>query len=108
VNIKLTETAATKLRELLAEEPEGAGLRIYVQGGGCSGFQYGFQFETELAEDDWALTIKDVPILIDSMSSCYLEGMTLDYKADAFGAAFNIINPNAKTTCGCGASFSAG
>ncbi len=108
MNIALTDAAADKLKELLALEPEGTALRVYVQGGGCSGFQYGFQFEGEQAEDDWALTVKDVPILIDSMSGCYLEGMTLDFKADAFGSAFNIINPNAKTTCGCGASFSAG
>ena len=107
MDISLTDAAATKLIELLAAEPEGTALRIYVQGGGCSGFQYGFQFETEFAEDDTLVEIKGVRLVVDSMSYCYLAGAALDYQSDAFGSSFNLINPNAKSTCGCGSSFSA-
>jgi iron-sulfur cluster insertion protein len=108
MDISVTDGAAAKLVELLSAEPEGTALRIYVQGGGCSGFQYGFQFETEFAEDDTTFEVKGVRLVIDSMSYCYLAGAVLDFKGDAFGSAFTLVNPNAKSTCGCGASFSAG
>ena len=107
MNITVTDEAAHKLRQLLAEEAEGTGLRIYVQGGGCSGFQYGFQFETDIAEDDNVAEVNGVKVIIDSMSYCYLDGITLAFESSAFGSSFNIINPNSKGTCGCGASFNA-
>lgn len=110
-NINITDTAVEKVYFLAAEEnnPE-LKLRIFVQGGGCSGFQYGFTFE-EIANEDDFLFEKEVHghkmiFLIDSMSYTYLVGATIDYKEDLQGAQFVISNPNATTTCGCGSSFS--
>jgi iron-sulfur cluster insertion protein len=102
-----TEAAALKVKELIDEEgnPE-LKLRVFVQGGGCSGFQYGFTFDELTNEDDTAMVKNGVTLLIDSMSYQYLVGAEIDYKDDLEGAQFVIKNPNATTTCGCGSSFS--
>lgn len=103
----ITERAAVKINELLLEENDAEiKLRMYVQGGGCSGFSYGFQLDKEQNEDDFAIEQHDVTILVDSMSFQYLTGATIDYKDDLMGAAFSITNPGATSTCGCGSSFS--
>ena len=105
--IKLTDSAVEKLRDLLAEENNpDLKLRTFVQGGGCSGMQYGFTFDEITNEDDWEEDHEGVKILTDSMSATYLDGAQIDYKEDLMGASFSIANPNATTTCGCGSSFS--
>ena len=97
-----------KVKRLIEEENNPAlKLRIYVTGGGCSGFQYGFSFDEEQAEDDIAVNNDGVTLLVDPMSVQYLMGAEIDYKEDLQGAQFIIRNPNAQTTCGCGSSFSA-
>jgi iron-sulfur cluster insertion protein len=104
--IKFSNSAATKVGELIAEQgKEGLMLRVYIQGGGCSGFQYGFQFEEEQTEDDEVVENLGVKLLIDPLSSQYLAGAEVDYREDLMGARFIVSNPNASTTCGCGASF---
>ena len=105
--IIFTESAAAKVADLIAEEgnPE-LKLRVFVQGGGCSGFQYGFTFDEVINEDDTQLEKDGVTLLVDSMSYQYLVGAEIDYKEDLDGAQFVIRNPNATTTCGCGSSFS--
>jgi iron-sulfur cluster insertion protein len=107
--IEITESAKSKIIDLLAEEnnPKLA-LRTFVQGGGCSGFQYGFTFDEEQNEDDFDFPLDEkYKVLIDSMSMQYLQGAEIDYKEDIMGSSFSIKNPNAQTTCGCGSSFSA-
>ena len=104
--ITITENASTKVAELLQDEPEANGLRVFIQGGGCSGFNYGFAFENEINEDDFVVEQTSVKFIVDSMSMQYLQGATIDYKEDLMGAEFVISNPNAQTTCGCGSSFS--
>ncbi|HLF97349.1 MAG TPA: iron-sulfur cluster insertion protein ErpA [Methylococcaceae bacterium] len=107
--IVFTDAAASKVSELIAEEGnDQLKLRVYVSGGGCSGFQYGFTFDEEVAEDDTTVVKNGVTVLIDAMSIQYLTGAEIDYKDDLSGAQFVIKNPNAKTTCGCGSSFSCG
>ena len=102
-----SDTAALKVQELIKEENnEDLKLRVFVQGGGCSGFQYGFTFDEEVNEDDTQIENGGVTVLIDSMSVQYLNGAEIDYKEDVSGAQFVIRNPNASTTCGCGSSFS--
>lgn len=108
--VMLTEKAASKVWELIQEEGNSnLKLRAYVTGGGCSGFQYGFTFDEETQEDDTiitkAVTGGEVKLLIDSLSFQYLAGAEIDYKEDIEGEQFIIRNPNAKTTCGCGSSF---
>lgn len=105
--ITITESAITKIADLLAEEnnPKLC-LRTFVQGGGCSGFQYGFTFDEEQNEDDFVIEKGGVKILIDSMSYQYLVGAEINYNEDIMGSSFSIKNPNAQTTCGCGSSFS--
>lgn len=104
--ITLTESAVSKLRELFAEENNpNLLLRVFVQGGGCSGFQYGFTFDQERHEDDFDVPA-EVPVVVDSMSMQYLQGATVDYREDLMGANFSINNPQAQSTCGCGSSFS--
>ena len=105
--ILFTDSAAAKVAELVAEEgnPE-LKLRVFVQGGGCSGFQYGFTFDEAVNEDDTQMSKNGVTLLIDAMSYQYLVGAEIDYKEDLEGAQFVIRNPNATTTCGCGSSFS--
>lgn len=106
--IIFTDSAATKVGELIAEEGnDNLKLRVYVSGGGCSGFQYGFTFDEEVNEDDTCVENGGVTVLIDAMSIQYLNGAEIDYKEDLSGAQFVIRNPNATTTCGCGSSFSA-
>ena len=102
-----TDSAAAKVAELVAEEgnPE-LKLRVFVQGGGCSGFQYGFTFDEVVNEDDTEMCKNGVSLLIDAMSYQYLVGAEIDYKEDLEGAQFVIKNPNAESTCGCGSSFS--
>jgi iron-sulfur cluster insertion protein len=103
-----SESAAAKVRQLIDEEGnEALKLRVFVQGGGCSGFQYGFTFDEVVNEDDTTMERNGVTLLIDSMSYQYLVGAEIDYKEDIEGAQFVIKNPNATTTCGCGSSFSA-
>lgn len=105
--ITITDSAVAKLKDILAEENNPAlKLRVFVQGGGCSGFQYGFTLDEEQAEDDWNIETNGVTVLIDSASGGYLQGATVDYKEDQYGSSFSINNPSAQTTCGCGSSFS--
>jgi iron-sulfur cluster insertion protein len=105
--INFTNAAAFKVKELITEEgnPE-IKLRAYITGGGCSGFQYGFAFEEDVNDDDFHIENQGVTLLVDSMSFQYLMGADIDFKEDVEGAHFIIRNPNAKTTCGCGSSFS--
>lgn len=104
--IIFTDNAANKVAELIAEEGNpGLKLRVFVQGGGCAGFQYGFTFEESAADDDATMMKNGVSLLIDPISYQYLVGAEIDYKEDLRGAQFVIRNPNAITTCGCGSSF---
>jgi iron-sulfur cluster insertion protein len=101
-----TAAAASKVTELIAEEGNPQlKLRVYISGGGCSGFQYGFTFDEERAEDDLAIERDGVVLLVDPLSLQYLAGAEIDYSESLTGAQFVIRNPNAKTTCGCGSSF---
>lgn len=103
-----TDSAVQKVKQLVAEEENPSlMLRVFVSGGGCSGFQYGFTFEETAAEDDTRVTKDGVTLLIDPLSFQYLAGAEIDYQEGLHGAQFVIKNPNAKTTCGCGSSFSA-
>jgi len=101
-----TEHAAEKVKELgTHQENSGTMLRVYIQGGGCSGFQYGFALEAEESQDDMVVETEGVKLLVDPMSFQYLMGAEIDYLEDLQGARFVINNPNATTTCGCGSSF---
>ena len=103
-----TDSAAAKVRELIAEEGNDAlKLRVFITGGGCSGFQYGFTFDENQAEDDTAIEKGGVTLLVDPMSFQYLVGAEIDYQEGLEGSQFVIKNPNATSTCGCGSSFSA-
>jgi iron-sulfur cluster insertion protein len=107
--ITITNSAIAKIQEIISEESNPAlKLRVFVQGGGCSGMQYGFTLDEIANDDDWNLDVNGVNILVDSMSGGYLQGAEIDYKDDLMGASFSIKNPNAQTTCGCGSSFSPG
>lgn len=102
-----TDAAAEKVRDLLIDEGNpDLKLRVFVQGGGCSGFQYGFTFDEDVDEEDTQINKNGVTLLVDPMSFQYLFGAEIDYKEDIEGAQFVIRNPNATTTCGCGSSFS--
>jgi iron-sulfur cluster insertion protein len=103
--ITITENAKIKIVEILQEETSSAKLRMYVQGGGCSGFQYGFTIDDQTNEDDFQLETDNIPVIVDSMSLSYVSGSIIDYRDDLDGARFIIQNPNASTTCGCGSSF---
>ena len=105
--ITLTATAAAKVKGILEQEKESlkeGALRIYVQGGGCSGFQYGMVLD-EVAEDDQVIETDGIKVVVDPMSLRHLDGAEVDYKEDLMGGGFAIKNPNAKSTCGCGHSF---
>lgn len=105
--MNVNPNAVAKLKDILAEEQNpNLKLRVFVQGGGCSGMQYGFTLDETQNEDDWALEIDGIQILVDSMSNGYLQGAEIDYKEDQYGSSFSIKNPNAQVTCGCGSSFS--
>ena len=103
-SINLTDSAKNRILAVLENENE-SNFRVYVTGGGCSGFQYGFKFDSDAAFDDDVINFEKFDILLDSLSYPYLYGSTLDFKEDLSGAKFVIDNPNAKTTCGCGESF---
>ncbi len=105
--LNLTKNAIDKIKDLLAEENNAnLKLRTFVQGGGCSGMQYGFTFDEQQNDDDFAITDSGITVLVDSASMIYLDGASIDYKEDVMGNSFTISNPNAQTTCGCGSSFS--
>ena len=102
-----TDSAANKVKQLIAEEGNPKlKLRVFVTGGGCSGFQYGFTFDEEIQEGDTTVENDGVTVVVDPMSYQYLEGAEVDYKDSLEGSMFVINNPNATTTCGCGSSFS--
>ena len=105
--ITITEPAKAKLREILAEENNpNLKLRMFVQGGGCSGFQYGFTLDEVIDAEDFVLTEDEITVIVDYMSIPYVENSEIDYVTDLQGSTFSIKNPNATTTCGCGSSFS--
>jgi iron-sulfur cluster insertion protein len=105
--LNFTDAAAVKVKELIEEEKNPTlMLRVFVSGGGCSGFQYGFTFDEEIQEGDTEIENGGVTLLVDPMSVQYLMGAEIDYREDLSGAQFIIRNPNAATTCGCGSSFS--
>ena len=104
--LEFTAAAADKVSELIAEEGNAElKLRTYIHGGGCSGLQYGFEFDENQSEEDLAITTNGVTLLVDPLSLQYLAGAEIDYSESLTGAQFVIRNPNAKTTCGCGSSF---
>ena len=103
--ITVTERAARRIGEILRREPPGTMLRLSVEGGGCSGFQYKFDIETDRAEDDIVVTRDRATILIDPVSLGYLAGSEIDFVDDLIGASFRVNNPQAKASCGCGTSF---
>jgi iron-sulfur cluster assembly accessory protein len=105
-NVTVTERAASKIAAILQKEPAGAMLRVSVEGGGCSGFQYKFDVERDRAEDDLVLERGNATVLIDPVSAGFLAGSQIDFVDDLIGSAFKIENPNAKSSCGCGTSFS--
>ena len=108
VPLVFTDNAASKVKQLIDEEGNAdLKLRVFVSGGGCSGFQYGFTFDEAINDDDTSLQKNGVTLLIDPMSLQYLGGAEIDYQEGAEGAQFVIKNPNATSTCGCGSSFSA-
>ena len=105
--INITENAKLKIKDVLIEENNpNVKLRMFVQGGGCSGFSYGFTLDEEQNEDDFVIENDNYNLLVDSVSMQYLEGSTVDYVESLMGSSFSIKNPNAETTCGCGSSFS--
>jgi len=105
--LSLTEAAAVKVKQLMAEEPEGEAsvLRVAIQGGGCSGFQYGLGFDRGSQEGDLELELHGVPVVVDPFSAPYLKGAEIDYVDSIQSAGFAISNPNASSSCGCGHSF---
>lgn len=106
VPIDFTDSAAQRVGELITGDGrDGLMLRVFVQGGGCSGFQYGFQLDDSRNEDDLSVDREDITMLVDALSLQYLQGSTVDYIDDLIGARFVVTNPNANSTCGCGASF---
>lgn len=106
--VEITPTAKSRIIDLLIDENNPKlSLRTFVQGGGCSGFSYGFTFDEEKNEDDFEFPINEqYTVLVDAMSMQYLSGAVIDYKEDIMGSSFSISNPQAKSTCGCGSSFS--
>ena len=104
--ITITESAQNKITDIILEENDPTlKLRMFVQGGGCSGFSYGFTLDNEQAEDDFLIPAGSTSVLVDSLSFQYVQGATIDYVEDLMGASFKISNPNAVSTCGCGSSF---
>ena len=104
--IAITTAAEVKIRELMQEEQDTIGLRVYVKGGGCHGYQYGMSFESKMSDDDTVIEKGDVKVIMDSQSAPLLVGCEVDYVDSLQGSGFAIKNPQAKTTCGCGSSFS--
>lgn len=106
-DLKISSEAVTRINELLASKNNpDLMLRVYIQGGGCSGFQYGFQFDENRQDDDVFVEQEGIKVLVDMLSLQYLGGAEIDYKDDIMGSRFLVNNPNASTTCGCGSSFS--
>ena len=105
MNVTLTEAASTQIASILSKEPSGTYMRIFVEGGGCSGFKYSFGLDDSKVHDDWTITQGAASVLIDGISAQYLDGATVDYIATLQSAAFKISNPTAGHTCGCGSSF---
>jgi iron-sulfur cluster insertion protein len=105
--ITMTSVAEEKIRELMQEEKDTIGLRVFVKGGGCHGYQYGMAFESQIGEDDTVIEKGDVKVIMDSQSAPLLAGCEVDFQDTVQGSGFAIKNPQAKTTCGCGSSFSA-
>jgi len=105
-DITVTERAARRIGEILGSEPSGAMLRLSVQGGGCSGFQYKFDVDRDKGDDDVAIMRDGVTMLVDPVSLQYLAGSEIDFVDDLIGASFKVNNPKAKASCGCGTSFS--
>lgn len=104
--ITISESARTKIKDLLYQEGNPKlSLRTFVQGGGCSGFSYGFTFDEVQNEDDFEVSVDEFKLLVDSMSMQYLQGSEIDYVESLMGSSFNIKNPNATSKCGCGSSF---
>lgn len=104
--ITISLSAKNKIKDLLLEENNPTlSLRTFVQGGGCSGFSYGFTFDDVTNEDDFEIPLDEFKVLVDGMSMQYLQGAEIDYKEEIMGSSFVINNPNAQTTCGCGSSF---
>lgn len=104
--LTISRDAEQKIRECIQQEPEAVGLRIYVRGGGCHGYQYGMAFESKIAEDDTVIEKGDLKIILDSQSAPLLQGAEVEYLDSVQGSGFSVKNPQAKTTCGCGSSFS--
>jgi iron-sulfur cluster insertion protein len=105
--VTISAGAEQKIRELMKEEQDAVGLRVYVRGGGCHGYQYGMAFESKIGEDDSVIEKGDIKVIMDSQSAPLLSGAEVDYVDSLQGSGFAIKNPQAKTTCGCGSSFSA-
>ena len=105
--VTISSEAEQKIREFIQQEPEAVGLRVYVRGGGCHGYQYGMALESKIAEDDTVIEQGDIKIIMDSQSAPLLQGAEVEYVDSVQGSGFSIKNPQAKTTCGCGSSFSA-
>ena len=103
--ITITDTASEKIQELIREEQDVLGLRVYVKGGGCSGYQYGMSFETNMSDDDTMIEKDNVKVIVDFQSAPLLSGAEVDYVDSLQGSGFAVKNPNAKNTCGCGSSF---
>jgi iron-sulfur cluster insertion protein len=103
--VTITDIAAGKIQELAKDEENVLGLRVYVKGGGCSGYQYGMAFESKLSDDDTVIEKDDVKVILDSQSAPFLGGAEIDYVDSLQGSGFSVKNPNAKKTCGCGSSF---
>ncbi|MGH7164253.1 MAG: iron-sulfur cluster insertion protein ErpA [Nitrospiraceae bacterium] len=104
--VTISPVAEQKIRELMQEEKDTVGLRVYVRGGGCHGYQYGMAFESKLSDDDTVIEKGEVKVIMDSQSAPLLSGAEVDYVDSLQGSGFAIKNPQAKTTCGCGSSFS--
>lgn len=105
--LTITDATYSKVKELFQEENNpNLKLRVFVQGGGCSGMSYGFSFDEDQNEDDFTIEENSIVILVDAVSMQYLNSAVIDYKEDLMGAGFSISNPNAETSCGCGSSFS--
>ena len=103
--VTITNIAAGKIQELAKEEENALGLRVYVKGGGCSGYQYGMAFESKLSDDDTVIEKDNIKVILDSQSAPLLSGAEIDYVDSLQGSGFSVKNPNAKKTCGCGSSF---
>ena len=104
--LTFTEVAADEVKSLLVDQKDAIGLRVFVQGGGCSGMIYGFSFADEIGIMDTVIEVNETKLLVDHISISYLEGATIDFKSDLMGSQFTINNPRFSNTCGCGSSFS--